>query len=128
MALFRRRAADPADSIAGFWSWWTADGAAACAAAIDDREPTRIVDDMSRHVDSLHPGLAWELAAGQVSTHKLVVTAGGDPLLRPVARRWLLAAPAADETWSYDDHRGPSDDLGCRIQGMAGRSASRKSQ
>ena len=110
MALFRRRAADPADSIAGFWSWWTADGAAACAAAIADRAPERIVDAMGRRVDAVHPDLAWELAAGTVSEHKLVVTAGGDPELRPIARRWLLAAPAADETWSFDDHRGPVDD------------------
>jgi hypothetical protein len=110
MGLFRRRASDPANSIAEFWTWWTKTGASACAAAIADKAPERIAEEMTRRVHGLHPDLAWELAAGHVSAHKLVVTAEGNPELRPIARRWLLAAPAADETWSYDDHRGAADE------------------
>lgn len=106
MGLFRRRDAGQADAIPQFWAWWTAEGAASCAAAIADKAPHRVAEQISRHVLSIHPDLAWELASGEVSAHKLVVTAEGNPELRPVARRWLLAAPPADPTWSYDDHRG----------------------
>jgi hypothetical protein len=118
MALFRRRDSRPEGALTTFWTWWSTAGAAACAAAIADKEPARIAEEMSRRVDSVHPGLAWELAAGDLSEHKLVVTAEGNPDLRAVARRWLLAAPGADETWSYDDHRGPVDDPdGVTLQG-----------
>jgi hypothetical protein len=110
MALFRRRAAEPADTIPQFWTWWTSEGAGVCAAAIANGTAGQVADEVSDRVHAIHPALAWELAAGEVSEHKLVVSAEGNPELRPVARRWLLAAPAADETWSYDDHRGPVDD------------------
>jgi hypothetical protein len=110
MAFFRRRDARPDDAVAAFWSWWTTEGADACAAAIAESAPDRMVDDISQRVQRMRPGLAWELAAGDLSEHKLVVTAEGNPDLRAVARRWLLAAPAADETWTYDDHRGPAED------------------
>jgi hypothetical protein len=69
-----------------------------------------MAEEISRRVAAVHPDLAWELAAGQVSEHTLVVTAEGNPDLRPIARRWLLTAPPADETWSYDDHRGAAAD------------------
>jgi hypothetical protein len=110
MGLFRRRDARPTDTIPAFWAWWTSEGAASCSAAIADKAPERIAEEMSRRVESVHRGLAWELAAGQLSAHRLVVTAEGNPDLRSVARRWLLAAPDADETWSYDDHRAPVED------------------
>jgi hypothetical protein len=110
MGLFRRRDTRPDDAVAAFWTWWTSAGATSCASAIAEKAPERIAEEMSRRVESVRPGLAWELAAGDLSEHKLVVTAEGNPDLRAVARRWLLAAPSADETWSYDDHRGPVDD------------------
>lgn len=110
MGLFRRRSGDPSDAINDFWVWWSGVGADACAEAIADREPGRIADQVSAKVAAIHPDLAWELAAGEVSEHKLVLTAEGNPDLRPLARRWVLAAPAADPTWSYDDHRGPVQD------------------
>jgi hypothetical protein len=121
MGFFRRRDARPADTIPAFWGWWTSEGAASCAAALADKAPARIADEMSRRVASVDPGLAWELAAGQLSAHRLVVTAEGNPGLRSVARRWLLAAPDADETWSYDDHRAPVDDpSGITLRGAPG--------
>lgn len=108
MGFLRRKGTpSPADAIRQFWAWWTAEGAAACAAAVGDGRPESIADDLTARVHAIHPALAWELAAGQLSEHQLVVTAEGDAELRPVARRWVMAAPPADETWSYDDHRGP---------------------
>jgi hypothetical protein len=110
MGLFRRRAADPVTAISDFWAWWGAEGAAAAAAAIADGSPERVVEPISSRVHAIQPDLAWELAAGQVSEHMLVVSAEGNPGLRALARRWLLAAPPADATWSYDDQRPAAAD------------------
>jgi Family of unknown function (DUF695) len=93
-----------------FWQWWGSTGAAVTTKALSRNEPTSVADGLSRAVHAVHPELSWELAAGDVSEHVLVVTSGGHPDLRAVARRWLLAAPPADETWSYTDHRPPAED------------------
>lgn len=113
MALFRRRTAepDPTAGIESFWAWWRDAGAAECDAAITAGTPERLVEGISRRVEAIHRGLSWELAPGAASHHRLVVTAGGDPALRAVARRWLRAAPAPDETWEYADLRQPAEDL-----------------
>lgn len=124
MGLFRRRSGDGTDGITDFWSWWTAEGAGASAAAIADREPDRMADVIGARVDAIHPDLAWELTAGEVSEHALVVTAAGNPELRPIARRWLLGAPPADPTWSYDDHRpAVAEPDGITLQGGPGTPA-----
>lgn len=119
MRLFGRAkgpaAPDPAAAtraIEEFWDWWHRAGAAQCAAAIAEPEPERLVGDLSGRVSAVHPGLAWELAAGGTARHRLVVTAEGDPTLRAVARRWLRAAPPADATWEYADLRQPVASLG----------------
>jgi len=102
---FLRRKRQP---IAEFWAWWAESGASATAAALADREPRRVVGELSRHVKTVTAGLAWELAAGRTSEHTLIVTADGDPDLRAAARRWRMAAPAADATWAYSDFRLPA--------------------
>lgn len=78
--------------------------------ALARHDPLSVSDQISRAVEGVHPELAWELSGGDVSEHVLVVTAAGNPDLRAEARRWLLAAPAADETWSYADFRPPVED------------------
>ena len=110
MGLFSRRkaGADPGATIHDFWAWWSAEGAGAVAAAVDGREPGRVVEALNSRVAAIHDGLAWELGPGAGSHHVLVVTAAGDPALRPVARRWRLAAPAADEVWDFADMRPAS--------------------
>ena len=113
MGLFSRRRApapDAAAAIADFWAWWSAAGSAAVAAAIEAREPDGVVEELGARVDAVDPALAWELAPGTDSRHVLVVTAGGDPAARPVARRWRLAAPPADEVWTFADMRQPAVD------------------
>jgi hypothetical protein len=78
--------------------------------ALERRDPLSVSDEISRAVEAVHPELAWELAGGDLSEHVLVVTAAGNPDLRADARRWLLAAPPADASWSYADFRPPVDD------------------
>ncbi|XVU29684.1 hypothetical protein ACQPZJ_22170 [Actinoplanes sp. CA-054009] len=100
MRLFRKKASPEADTIAEFWQWW-AGTRDSVATAIGDGSVARFADDIGRRVEAIHPGLQWELAPGSTSAHALVVTSGGQPESRAVAARWLAAAPAADETWSY---------------------------
>lgn len=113
MRLFGKKAArdsDPAAAIAAFWAWWVEAGAADAAQAVTAGTPEQLTGRLSAQVHTIDPRLAWELAPGVISEHQLVVTSEGDPETRGVARRWLLAAPAADAVWSYTDERPPADD------------------
>lgn len=111
---------DEATRIADFWAWWSASGAEEAAAAIADRDPQRVVDDLAGHVAAVDDGLAWEMAPGRTARHLLVVSPEGTPELRAVARRWLRGAPAADETWEYADARQPVAELDEVVLGVNG--------
>ena len=119
MSFLRRKNQGPSDDAAhgqrvaidGFWAWWRASGSAQTALAIEGRDPERMVAALSERVEAIDSGLAWELGPGADSAHVLVVTGEGNPDLRPLARRWRMAAPAADETWSYSDVRLPAPDV-----------------
>src|SRR6266545_1399463 len=123
MGLFRRaaRTPDPAAGIEAFWRWWAAEGAALTAGSIADGDPERMVAQLSERVHAVHPGLAWELGAGSTSRHLLVVSPEGDASVRPVARRWLRAAPAPDQTWEYADLRQPALDVTSIVLGIGDR-------
>jgi hypothetical protein len=117
MGLFRKSPeqirARQDNAIAEFWSWWETDGHDYAAALFDnaDRDPGALQSfgrDLGRLIDPL--GLAFETGAGRVARHVLVVTAAGDPDLRPVADRWLAAAPAPDDAFEYAAYRQPVAD------------------
>lgn len=111
MGLFSRgHASSPGAQHDAFWQWWDESGQRLTTGALARNDPMSVSDAISAAVETIHPELAWELAAGEVSEHVLVVTAGGNPDLRAAARRWLLAAPPADEVWSYADFRPPATD------------------
>jgi len=113
MSFLRRRAASgragaQAQAIDRFWAWWLDGGAAGTAAAIDDHQPERAVEQLTRYVGLIDDALAWELGPGSTAQHVLVVTAEGDPDRRAVARRWRNAAPAgaaAGGVWEFSDVR-----------------------
>lgn len=116
MGIFRRDrgAAEPAkqaEAIADFWRWWGDEGAALAVASITAGAHDRFVREISPRVRRIEKDLAWELAEGQLAEHLLVVSAEGNTTLRPVARRWLRAAPPGDGTWEYADSRQPVLDL-----------------
>lgn len=113
MRLFGRKDADdPTQAVAEFWRWWTQEGAAKTALAIDERSLDTWAHTLSMRIEQVDEQLAWELGPGERSRHVLVVTAEGNPQLRATARRWRRAAPAADEMWSYSDVRLPTSGLG----------------
>ena len=108
MALFSRKPspARQAEAITRFWDWWRSEGAAATEAALAQGEPQRMIAAFTARVGAIHPQLGWELGEGSFgSEHVLMVTPNGDPALRPLARRWLLAAPGSDPVWEYADAR-----------------------
>lgn len=107
-----RNGASELEAISRFWAWWQTRGAEQTALAIADQDPGRMVSTLSKQIKAIQPGLAWELAPGTESTHVLVVSAEGDPVLRGVARRWRRAAPEADGLWEYSDSRLPAAEPG----------------
>ncbi len=111
MSFFRRRPrAAGEDRVTSFWQWWVAEGRALAEGSIDGRvEAEEFAEVMTDRVRTLGE-LGWELSGGEVSRHVLAVTSEGDPDGRAVARRVVLAAPAADATWSYVDTRPPAAD------------------
>jgi hypothetical protein len=111
VAFFKRRSSGKGqDNIASFWTWWSKDGHALAEKSINGSVPVEtFTQTMAGHLLPIGE-LGWELAAGETSEHVLVLTAEGDPGLRALARRVVLAAPDADETWSYVDSRPPTPD------------------
>jgi hypothetical protein len=110
--LFRRSRAlqvPSAEAIAGFWRWWTTEGARHCAHLLDGGNAPALVPVIGPALERVHPDLAWEVGPGR-GGWRLVVTADGDPALRATARRWLRAAPAPDGQWEYADTRQPAAD------------------
>lgn len=121
MALFRRRASGaPDDPVAMFWQWWTTEGRALAEQSIAGQlDPHSFAETMKSHVTSLGD-LGWELTSGETSEHVLVLTSEGNPDLRAVARRVVLAAPDADATWSFVDARPPLPDPEAAVVGTKG--------
>jgi hypothetical protein len=109
----RLRRGNPAGHQGGkpieeFWAWWESAGRAAAEAGIGGAGFKRFTGEMSKRVKSIHPSLAWELAAGASAEHALVVTAAGVPELRRIAERWYRSSPLAGDVWEYHPARQAS--------------------
>ena len=108
--LRRRRPAGPDADIGAFWDWWATEGRRLAEQSLDGQlEAEDFATTMTAQVQPLG-ALDWELAAGELSKHILVIRSQGDAEGRAVARRVVLAAPDADQTWSYVDTRPPAPD------------------
>ena len=102
-----------------FWTWWAA-SAKQIDASIGNGTVEGWSDRLTEHVHAVDEALVWELAPGLGARHQLVVTAEGNPEKRAIARRWLLGAPPATDTWEYADARqrvGSLDDLALSMNG-----------
>ena len=93
MGIFRRSSGTPAHSlaIARFWEWWPT-----ARARLDDGVPADVAEELTEHVEAMHPDLEWELGPGR----SLTVTGGGVGELRGIAERWARSAPGGDG-WRY---------------------------
>lgn len=113
-----RRARSQAHAITRFWSWWDTKGARRSAAAIAAGEPERMFGPLAKHLTAIHPGLIWEFGSGPDGQNVLVVTSEGDPALRAITSRWLLAAPPPDRFWDYSSSRLPAPDPAASVLTM----------
>ena len=123
---------DPADTVRAvnaFWRWWNTGGADALdrhfaeqpgsSLPADAAASEAAVKELDHLVNAIHPDLEWEVGPGALlSRHLMTVTAAHDPGLRAEARRWLDAAPAADDAWSFGDLRLPTPDAAVEIGGQ----------
>ncbi|MCT1513644.1 DUF695 domain-containing protein [Dietzia cercidiphylli] len=99
-------------AIDEFWQWWRHVGARDLDRLFTGRSEDGPTDELGRLVAAIHPDLEWEFGpGGDGSRHRFTVTAAGDPFLRADARRWLAAAPEADEVWSFSDLRAPAPSM-----------------
>ena len=95
-------------AVTCFWRWWSAQGRRRATAALASGDTARVATEITTLIDAIDPGLSWEFIPAETGgPHRLTVTAAGVPELRGAARRWLAAAPAADEEWSFCDLREP---------------------
>jgi hypothetical protein len=106
-------ASAPRAAIAVYWSWWAMARSrferALNNASTGTPPAPELAEEMTRQVKSIAPGLAWEFGPGrQKSRYYLCVTGEGDAELRPVAERWVRAAPPADAAWEYYPARPPT--------------------
>ncbi|WP_424535972.1 DUF695 domain-containing protein [Sphaerisporangium viridialbum] len=106
MRLFGRRSepGEPDQVIAGFWAWW-AEARPRIDALLEAGDTTGLAEELAPAVDALDPGLVWDIAPGGAARQALVVSAAGNPELRPLAHRWALAAPRADAVWEFHPSR-----------------------
>ncbi|HEX6354315.1 hypothetical protein [Actinophytocola sp.] len=115
MRFFRRKdkpapaRPDHATRAELFWRGWY-DLLPEVAAALGDREPQRVENQLCDLVATLHPELHFSLERGQRAVYALVVTGQEDPKLRPYTDAWRAAAPADDAIWEYHDSVPPVPD------------------
>ncbi|MBV7294328.1 DUF695 domain-containing protein [Corynebacterium sp. TAE3-ERU12] len=96
------------EAIAALWDWWNQSGAQRLDAMFTGTgDPVDVQQAVGKRVADIDPRLAWGFGPGNDSRHLFTITAGGDPELRPVARRVIQAAPADDEVWAITDMRQP---------------------
>jgi len=93
---------DPRTLAEQFWCGWQ-EILPEVAAALGDREPGRVENQLCELVADLHPDLHFSLERGQRAIYALVVTGQEDPRLRAYTDAWRDAAPHEDTIWEYHD-------------------------
>jgi hypothetical protein len=100
---------DPRALAERFWCGWQ-EMLPEVAAALGDREPGRVENQLCELVGDLHPDLHFSLERGQRAIYALVVSGQEDPRLRPYTDAWKVAAPPEDAIWEFHDAVPPVPD------------------
>lgn len=116
MKWFRRKETPPVaqgptpEALAErFWGSWY-EMLPEIAAALGDREPQRVENQLCDLVAELHPELHFSLDRGQRAIYALVLSGQEDPRLRPYTDAWRKAAPPDDAIWEFHDSVPPVPD------------------
>ena len=96
-----RTSASSSYGVTEFWLWWKSGGEAQMTDALDAGNLRLVASELSKRVRAVSKNLDWETAEGSASRHRLIVSAGGVSDLRPLAQRWMRAAPAANVDWEF---------------------------
>ncbi|MDH2427649.1 DUF695 domain-containing protein [Sphaerisporangium sp. TRM90804] len=112
-----------AEGIAAFWAWWE-QARPGLGPLVGTGDVTGLAERVEPAVAALDPSLVWDVVPGTTARHALVVSAGGDPELRPLAHRWARAAPPADADWEYHPSRPAGADVSALVLDVAGRAFS----
>lgn len=97
--------------VSAFWAWWADGGEQRLTAALAAAEVDRMAGEISRLVAAIHPDLDWELGRGRSAQHLLCVSAAGIAELRPLAERWVRAAPLPSAVWEFHPARQADPDV-----------------
>lgn len=100
---------DPEGAAEEFWRTWH-ELLPEVSAALGDREPQRVEQELCDAVALLHPRLQFSLERGQRAIYALVVSGQEDPELRPYTDAWRRVAPAENAIWEYHDSVPPVPD------------------
>lgn len=99
MARFFRRGPSQPEAAGDFWSWWSEARDRVASAIATGGFDERLVNDITRAVQGIHPAMAWELGPGKTAQHAFCISPEGNAEVRQSALRWLASAPPADATW-----------------------------
>ncbi|GGM36193.1 hypothetical protein GCM10012275_04250 [Longimycelium tulufanense] len=99
----------PAAAAQRFWQRWDK-LLPQISAALGDHEPHRVENELCELVAELHPDLHFALERGEHAIYALVVSAQGDPALRPYTDAWIALAPPDNPTWEFHDSVPPVPD------------------
>jgi hypothetical protein len=97
---------DAGAAAARFWERWS-ELLPRISAALGDREPQRVEQELCETVARLHPELHFSLERGHRAVYALVLSGQEDPRLRPYTDAWKAAAPPEDAIWEYHDSVPP---------------------
>ncbi|MCO1580905.1 hypothetical protein M8C13_34635 [Crossiella sp. SN42] len=102
--------ADPHEAAVAFWQRWNTELLPQVSAALGDKDPGRVENLVVEAVTAIHPNLQFAVERGQRAVYALVLSAQGDPDLRPYTDAWLAAAPDPGPMWEFYDAVPPVPD------------------
>jgi hypothetical protein len=109
------RVVDPRPAIAQFWSWW-AGYRGDVVKAVEENRTDDVLRMLQEPVTAIDARLNWEVTGGRSKRFALVVSSAGEPELRAVAERWLLAAPDDPEVEFLSTRRRDPEFLESGVQ------------
>ncbi|RJQ69918.1 hypothetical protein D5S17_29855 [Pseudonocardiaceae bacterium YIM PH 21723] len=92
-----------------FWAEWE-DFLPHVSAALGEGDLSQVENRLCELVAAVHPDLGFTIERGLNAVYALVVSAQGDPDLRPYTDAWLAQAPVPSMTWEYHDAVPPVPD------------------
>ncbi len=97
----------PKDPVADFWKWFQANETALLTLM---PENTRLWQELSRRIKTIHPNLTFEFNVVDEPPREFIVSANGDKAAFPAVRQTVAAAPPLPN-WTLFAFRQPGKDF-----------------